>query len=39
MRDSLADTTAARELIGYVPKVDLREGLRRTYDAFRRITP
>jgi nucleoside-diphosphate-sugar epimerase len=36
MRHSLADTTAARELIGYRPKVDLREGLRRTYEFFRR---
>jgi UDP-glucose 4-epimerase len=34
MRDSLADTTAARELFGYRPSIDLREGLRLTYEAF-----
>jgi nucleoside-diphosphate-sugar epimerase len=32
VRDSLADVTAAHELIGYTPVVDVREGLRRTYD-------
>jgi UDP-glucose 4-epimerase len=37
MRDSLADTTAARELIGYRPRVDLREGLRRMYEAFLKL--
>jgi nucleoside-diphosphate-sugar epimerase len=34
VRDSLADVTAARELLGYKPAVDLREGLKRTYQAF-----
>ncbi|MDP9033763.1 MAG: SDR family oxidoreductase [Myxococcota bacterium] len=38
IRDSLADIAAARELLGYEPAVDLREGLRRTYDAFARFT-
>ena len=38
MRDSLADVTAARELLGYTPAVDLREGLKRTVEAFRRST-
>jgi nucleoside-diphosphate-sugar epimerase len=33
IRDSLADVTAAHELIGYTPLVDVREGLRRTYEA------
>jgi nucleoside-diphosphate-sugar epimerase len=36
VRDSLADVTAARELLGYEPSVDLREGLGRTYRAFAR---
>ncbi|WP_394826374.1 SDR family oxidoreductase [Pendulispora albinea] len=35
VRDSLADTSAARALIGYEPLVDIREGLRRTIAAFR----
>jgi nucleoside-diphosphate-sugar epimerase len=35
VRDSLADVTAARELIGYEPSVGIREGLRRTYESFR----
>jgi UDP-glucose 4-epimerase len=34
VRDSLADISAARELLGYEPAVDIREGLRRTYEAF-----
>lgn len=38
MRDSLADTSAALELLGYVPSVDLREGLRRMYEDFLRLT-
>ncbi|MGA2448783.1 MAG: SDR family oxidoreductase [Polyangiaceae bacterium] len=33
VRDSLADVSMARELIGYTPGVDVREGLRRTYEA------
>ncbi len=36
VRDSLADVTAARELIGYKPTIDLRAGLERTYRAFAR---
>ena len=32
--DSLADVTAARELLRYEPAVDLREGLKRTYRSF-----
>ncbi|MDP9151713.1 MAG: NAD-dependent epimerase/dehydratase family protein, partial [Myxococcota bacterium] len=38
IRDSLADVTAARDLLGYEPTVDVREGLRRTHDAFARFT-
>jgi UDP-glucose 4-epimerase len=38
VRDSLADVTAAHELFGYEPKVDVREGLKRTLDAFRTFT-
>jgi nucleoside-diphosphate-sugar epimerase len=38
VRDSLADIHAARELIGYEPTVDVREGLRRSVEAFRRVT-
>jgi nucleoside-diphosphate-sugar epimerase len=38
VRDSLADVTAARELLGYEPRVDVREGLRRTLEAFRAFT-
>jgi UDP-glucose 4-epimerase len=37
VRDSLADVTAAREVIGYAPTVDVREGLRRTIEAFRKL--
>jgi nucleoside-diphosphate-sugar epimerase len=36
VRDSLADVTAARELLHYEPAIDLREGLKRTYRAFAR---
>jgi UDP-glucose 4-epimerase len=35
VRDSLADIAAARALLGYEPKVDVREGLKRTFDAFK----
>ncbi len=35
VRDSLADITAARELFGFEPIVDVREGLKRTYEAFK----
>jgi UDP-glucose 4-epimerase len=38
VRDSLADVTAARELFGYEPRVDVREGLKRTLEAFRTFT-
>jgi len=32
IRDSWADVTAARDVLGYVPSVDLEEGLRRTIE-------
>lgn len=35
VRDSLADITRARELIGYRPAIDLEEGLRRTAEYYR----
>jgi nucleoside-diphosphate-sugar epimerase len=35
IRHSLADITAARELLGYEPRVDFREGLRRSIDWYR----
>ena len=38
VRDSLADITAARNLIGYEPKVRARDGLRKTIAAFRAFT-
>ena len=38
VRDSLADIGAARALLGYEPKVDAREGLKRTFAAFRTFT-
>jgi UDP-glucose 4-epimerase len=38
VRDSLADIRAAGEIIGYSPVVELREGLRRTVDAFKTFT-
>jgi nucleoside-diphosphate-sugar epimerase len=38
VRDSLADIGAAREIIGYEPTVRIREGLRRTVEAFRKFT-
>ncbi|MFO0662456.1 MAG: SDR family oxidoreductase [Polyangiaceae bacterium] len=38
VRDSLADISAARALIGYEPKVDIREGLKKTYEAFKTFT-
>jgi UDP-glucose 4-epimerase len=38
VRDSLADIEAARALIGYEPKVRIREGLKRTIEAFRGFT-
>jgi UDP-glucose 4-epimerase len=39
VRDSEADITRARALLGYEPGVLLDEGLRRTLDWFRRETP
>jgi UDP-glucose 4-epimerase len=38
VRDSLADIQAARELLRYEPTVDVRAGLKRTYEAFLRFT-
>jgi nucleoside-diphosphate-sugar epimerase len=38
VRDSLADIRAARDLLGYEPAVDVREGLKRTFSAFQRFT-
>lgn len=38
VRDSLADITLARELLGYQPVVDFREGLRRTVEWYRKST-
>jgi len=37
IRDSLADIRLARELLGYEPQVDFREGLRRTVEWYRNI--
>ncbi len=36
VRDSLADITRAKELLGYEPKVGFAEGLARTFDFFTR---
>ncbi len=38
VRDSLADIRAARDLLGYEPSVDVRDGLKRTFSAFQRFT-
>jgi UDP-glucose 4-epimerase len=38
VRDSLADVEAARRLIGYEPKIRIRDGLRETIAAFKRFT-
>jgi nucleoside-diphosphate-sugar epimerase len=38
IRDSLADISVARELLGYQPSVDIREGLKRTFKVFERFT-
>jgi UDP-glucose 4-epimerase len=35
IRDSLADISLAKELVGYAPIVDFREGLRRTVEWYR----
>jgi len=37
VKDSLADVRAAQDLFGYEPSVDLREGLKRTFEAFKRL--
>jgi UDP-glucose 4-epimerase len=37
VRDSLASIDAARELIGYDPKIKVRDGLKKTYAAFKTI--
>jgi nucleoside-diphosphate-sugar epimerase len=39
IRDSLADISLAGQLIGYKPQVDLREGLRRTVDWYKKASP
>ncbi len=39
IRHSLADITLARNLLGYQPSVDFREGLRRTVQWYRTQTP
>ena len=41
IRDSQADITQARELLGYEPQVDFEQGLRRTFDWYRaaRVKP
>lgn len=35
VRDSLADITAAKNILGYLPKVSIEEGLRQTIEWFR----
>jgi nucleoside-diphosphate-sugar epimerase len=37
VRDSLADIRAARDLLGYEPTVDVRDGLQRTFSALQGI--
>ncbi len=37
IRDSQADITQARELLGYEPLVDFEQGLRRTFDWYRAV--
>jgi len=37
IRDSMADIALARDLLGYEPQVDFREGLRRSIDYYRAI--
>ena len=39
VRDSLADISRARDLIGYEPTVQLEEGLRRTVEWFAELSP
>jgi nucleoside-diphosphate-sugar epimerase len=38
VRDSLADIEAARKLLGFEPTIRIREGLKRTIEAFRAFT-
>lgn len=38
VRDSLADITAAREVLGYEPAIDFDEGLRRSIDYYRTLS-
>jgi nucleoside-diphosphate-sugar epimerase len=33
--DSAFDTSRARRLLGWAPRVDLAEGVKRTYEAYR----
>jgi len=35
IRDSQADITQAREVLGYDPRVDFEEGLRRTFEWYK----
>ena len=37
VRESLADITLARKLLGYEPQVDFEEGLRRSIDYYREL--
>lgn len=37
VRESMADITLARQVLGYQPRVDFHEGLRRSIDYYRRI--
>ncbi len=37
IKHSLADISLAKELLGYTPLVDFREGLRRTVDWYRTV--
>ncbi len=39
IRHSLADIRLARELLGYEPQVDFREGIRRTVEWYRAAQP
>ncbi len=38
VRDSLADISAAQKLIGYEPKIRVREGLEKTVEGFKKFT-
>jgi UDP-glucose 4-epimerase len=37
VRESLADVTQARQLLGYEPQVDFKEGLRRSIEYYRML--